>query len=87
MNQLVIFSILILLFLILSPKTKETLRISGSRDIRGDPYIPYNPFVSPWDVGTSLPIRNRRIIMESNNYAFDFGHPEYDYDQKIKEKV
>lgn len=33
-----------------------------SRDIRGDPYIPYYP-AGPWNQPSVLPIRNRRMII------------------------
>ena len=73
MNLIVLFSLAILLLLLLSPGTKENLRIQGSHDIRGDPYIPYNPAVSPWNIGSSLPIRNRQMIIQpfDNEFLYD----------------
>lgn len=56
------YIILFFCFLAFFNINTEKLRIYGSHDIRGDPEIPFNPFISPWNVGTSFPIRNRRLI-------------------------
>jgi len=40
----------------------EGLRIHGSWDLRGVPPNPYMPGISPWNIGTSFPIRNRRLV-------------------------
>jgi len=86
-NYLILLFILFYLFLLLSPTT-EKLRIQGSRDIRGDPYIPYNPYISPWNIGTSFPIRNRRMIIQPyHNELYRYNRPEYDYDSKVKKKL
>lgn len=53
---------LIFVWLLISDK-KENLRIHGSYDIRGDPWIPYNPMVGPWNIGSSQPKRRRRMII------------------------
>ena len=53
--------LLLILFLTCSISYKEYLRIQGSWNIRGYPYIPYNPYISPWLMGTSFPKRNRQI--------------------------
>lgn len=33
-----------------------------SRDIRGDPYIPY-AYTGPWNQASVFPIRNRRLVI------------------------
>lgn len=63
MNINRILFLLFILFLTCSITYKENLRIQGSWDLRGDQYIPYNPYISPWLMGTSFPKRNRRMVI------------------------
>jgi len=42
---------------------QEGTRRNMSYDLRGDPYIPFEP-VSPWNNPETFPIRNRQMIME-----------------------
>jgi hypothetical protein len=61
--------LLLLLFIIcfMAKYNIECLRIQGSWDLRGDPYIPYNPFISPWSIGTSFPKRTRPLEIGTYN--------------------
>lgn len=57
-----LFATLFIVCMLLKKYT-ENLRIHGSYDLRGDPYIiPHNPFI-PWNAGSSTPIRNRPLQM------------------------
>ncbi len=38
-------------------------RRNMSHDIRGDVPIPFRPYVSPWNIPSVLPIRNRRMTI------------------------
>ena len=51
-----------LLLTFLSQNITERLRIHGSWDLRGVPPNPYFSWISPWNIGTSFPIRNRRLV-------------------------
>ena len=42
--------------------TNDMTKDIMSRDIRGDPYIPYN-CPSPWGCSSTIPIRNRQMII------------------------
>jgi hypothetical protein len=62
------FALLLLFLFIMCFMAKynvEYLRIQGSWDLRGDPYIPYNPYISPWLIGTSFPKRTRPLEIGS----------------------
>ena len=58
-----LFLLLLLFFVCLLFNSVEHLRIQGSWDLRGDPPIIYNPFISPWNAATSFPKRRRRMII------------------------
>jgi len=85
MNNYIIFAIIALFIAVCLQSSIEGLRIQGSHDIRGDPTIPYNPFVGPWNIGTSVPIRNRPMDIESFDY--EFYRPPYDYDSKVRRQI
>lgn len=55
-------AILVILVMMQCRSSKENLRIRGSFDLRGDPYIPRVP-TGPWNQGTSVPIQRRRMVI------------------------
>ena len=55
---------LVLFYLYYTSPKLENLRIQGSHDIRGDPVIIPRTDVGPWNIGSSSPKYNRRMIME-----------------------
>tara|TARA_R100001163_G_scaffold65830_2_gene65399 strand:- start:3701 stop:3982 length:282 start_codon:yes stop_codon:yes gene_type:complete len=71
-NTNIVFVVAILIVVYLwcysNPKIVENLRIQGSLDIRGDPPIGNDMrYALPFNVGTSNPIYNRRMIIGSTN--------------------
>ena len=57
----------------------EGLRLQSSHDIRGDPLIPFQTGISPWNVTSNLPYRNREMVMESTGldiYPYNYGFNE-----------
>lgn len=61
----IVVTCLVILYLYLTTNTPiENLRIQGSHDIRGDPFIIPMGNVGPFNIGSSVPIYNRPMEME-----------------------